>query len=197
MNNYGIVFVIKYCMKKLVLLILLFIFTSCGTFVNVSSQPRVTHILAINDLGQEVQVPLSTFSTGIDPYFYNNWRFYWGNNWYWGYNWWFYFNDPYWRPIIYNFYRSHPVYYNQGYQYVRNNGYRGRNSIIYQNRPTNTVRHQNVGRTTNNNVRVNNTSTNRSQNVIRTQQNTTNRSQSSTRTQQNTTNRSQGSGRRG
>jgi hypothetical protein len=116
-------------MKKIISFLFL-IFTlglsSCGNYQNVSSQPRITHILAINELGQQVQVPLSSFSTGLDPYYYNNWRFYWGNNWYYGNTWWFYFNDPYWRPRIHNYYYSHPVYYNHGYRVARNNGYRGR-----------------------------------------------------------------------
>ena len=96
-------------MKKIMLLLIL-VFTlglsSCGNYQTVSSQPRITHILAVNELGQQVQVPLSTFSDQLDPYYYNNWRFYWGNNWYYGYNWWFYFDDPYWRPRIYNYYYS-------------------------------------------------------------------------------------------
>ena len=134
-------------MRKIILLIIMFFgMTSCGSYVNVSSQPRITHILAVNELGQQVQVPLSTFSTGLDPHYYHNWRFYWGNTWYWGYNWWFYFNDPYWRPRIYNYYCSHPVYYNQGYRYARNNGYRGRNSIITPNRTTPSIRQQSSGR---------------------------------------------------
>jgi hypothetical protein len=116
-------------MKKIVsLFILVFMMglSSCVNYQNVSHRPRVTHILAVNELGQQVQVPLSTFSGGLDPYYYNNWRFYWGNNWYYGNNWWFYFNDPYWRPRIHNYYYSHPVYYNQGFRVARNNGYRGR-----------------------------------------------------------------------
>jgi hypothetical protein len=116
----------KDVMKKIILLCILTIsLLSCGNYQNVSSQPRITHILAVNELGQQVQVPLSTFTTGLDPYYYNNWRFYWGNNWYYGNNWWFYFNDPYWRPFINNYYYSHPVYYNQGFRVARNNGYRG------------------------------------------------------------------------
>ena len=132
-------------MRKIILLIIMFFgMTSCGSYVNVSSQPRITHILAVNELGQQVQVPLSTFSTGLDPHYYHNWRFYWGNTWYWGHNWWFYFNDPYWRPRIYNYYCSHPVYYNQGYRYAINNGYRGRNSIINQNVRSSSTPRQNV-----------------------------------------------------
>jgi hypothetical protein len=132
-------------MRKIILLIIMFFgMTSCGSYVNVSSQPRITHILAVNELGQEVQVPLSTFSTGLDPYFYHNWRFYWGNTWYWGNNWWFYFNDPFWRHRINNFYYSHPVYYNNGYRIARNNGYRGRNSIINQNVRSSSTPRQNV-----------------------------------------------------
>jgi hypothetical protein len=118
----------KDIMRKFMLLLFLVFtlsFSSCGNYQNVSSQPRITHILAVNELGQQVQVPLSTFTTGLDPYYYNNWRFYWGNNWYYGNNWWFYFNDPYWRPFINNYYYSHPVYYNQGFRVARNNGYRG------------------------------------------------------------------------
>ena len=119
-------------MKKIMLLLLL-VFTlglsSCGNYQNVSSQPRITHILAVNELGQQVQVPLSTFSNQLDPYYYNNWRFYWGNNWYYGNHWWFYFDDPYWRPRIHNYYYSHPVYYNQGFRVARNNGYRGSSQI--------------------------------------------------------------------
>jgi hypothetical protein len=116
-------------MKKIILL-LFFVFilglSSCSNYQNISSQPRITHILAVNELGQQVQVPLSTFSNQLDPYYYNNWRFYWGNNWYYGYNWWVYFDDPYWRPRIHNYYYSYPVYYSNGYRVARNNGYRGR-----------------------------------------------------------------------
>ena len=115
------------------MLLLFLVFTlgmsSCGNYHNVSSQPRITHILAVNELGQQVQVPLSTFSNQLDPYYYNNWRFYWGNNWYYGNNWWFYFDDPYWRPRIHNYYYSHPVYYNQGFRVARNNGYRGSSQV--------------------------------------------------------------------
>lgn len=177
-------------MKKIILLIvLLFGFTSCGSYVNVSSQPRITHILAMNELGQEVQVPLSVFTTGLDPLYYSNWRFYWGNTWYMGNNWWFYFNDPYWRPRIYNFYCSHPVYYNQGYRYAVNNGYRGRNSIIYSNRTTTSDIRQNSGRTQNNGVRQGNS--------VRVQPSSSVRNQTPIRTQSSTPNRSQPSGRRG
>jgi hypothetical protein len=113
-------------MKKFIsLLFLILTLSSCGNYQNVSYQPRITHILAVNELGQQVQVPLSSFSNQLDPYYYNNWRFYWGNNWYYGNNWWFYFDDPYWRPRIHNYYYSHPVYYNQGFRVARNNGYRG------------------------------------------------------------------------
>ena len=95
-------------MKKFIsLLFLNLTLSSCGNYQNVSSQPRITHILAVNELGQQVQVPLSSFSNQLDPYYYNNWRFYWGNNWYYGNNWWFYFDDPYWRPRIHNYYYSH------------------------------------------------------------------------------------------
>jgi len=118
----------KDIMRKFILLLFLVFtlsFSSCGNYQNVSSQPRITHILAVNELGQQVQVPLSTFSNQFDPHYYNNWRFYWGNNWYYGYNWWVYFDDPYWRPRIHNYYYSYPVYYNNGYRMARNNGYRG------------------------------------------------------------------------
>jgi len=121
-----LIFIKKNIMKRFLLLLILILgVSSCGNYQNVSHQPRITHILAVNELGQQVQVPLSTFSSGLDPYYYNNWRFYWGNNWYYGNNWWFYFNDPYWRPRIHNYYYSHPVYYNQGFRVARNNGYRG------------------------------------------------------------------------
>jgi hypothetical protein len=111
-------------MKKFIsLLFLILTLSSCGNYQNVSYQPRITHILAVNELGQQVQVPLSSFSNQLDPYYYNNWRFYWGNNWY------FYFDDPYWRPRIHNYYYSHPVYYNQGFRVARNNGYRGSSQV--------------------------------------------------------------------
>jgi hypothetical protein len=129
---------IKIDMKKILMILsTLFLLLSCGSYVNVSAQPRITHILAINELGQEVQVPLSTFSTGLDPHYYHNWRFYWGNTWYWGYNWWFYFNDPYWRPRIYRYYHHHRDYYNIGYRSYRNSGYRGevRPNFQQQNTP--------------------------------------------------------------
>jgi hypothetical protein len=186
-------------MKKLILLLLLTM-NSCGSYVNTSPQPRVTHILAVNDVGQEMVVPLSVFTTGLNPYYYHSWRFYWRNNWYWGYNWWFYFNDPYWRPIIYNFYYSHPNYYNQGYLYARNNGYRGRNSINYQNRPSVSPRQQNVIRTQNNNVRSTNTPSSvrpQNNNVRSTNTPSSVRPQTPTRSQQLSSDRRQPSGRRG
>jgi hypothetical protein len=149
----------KDVMKKIMLLLLL-VFTlglsSCGNYQNVSSQPRITHILAVNELGQQVQVPLSTFSNQLDPYYYNNWRFYWGNNWYYGYNWWVYFDDPYWRPRIHNYYYSYPVYYNNGYRVARNNGYRGRE---YRRDETPSVRPQQGGRTETPSVRPQRTET--------------------------------------
>jgi len=182
-------------MKKLILLLLLFLtMTSCGSQVTTASQPRVTHVLAVNDLGQEILVPLSVFTTELNPYYYHTWRFYWRNNWYWGYNWWFYFNDPYWRPIIYNFYYSHPVYYHQGYVYARNNGYRGRNSINYQNRTSVSPRQQNIGRTQNNSVRIGTTPSTRTQNSDRIQQTTNNRSQGTIRNQRTSSNNSRGRG---
>ena len=144
----------KDVMKKIMLLLFL-VFTlglsSCGNYQTVSSQPRITHILAVNELGQQVQVPLSTFSNQLDPYYYNNWRFYWGNNWYNGYNWWVYFDDPYWRPRIHNYYYSYPVYYNNGYRVARNNGYRGRE---YRRDETSSVRPQQGGRTETPSVRT-------------------------------------------
>jgi len=173
--------------KLLLLLILILTMGSCGPYVNVSSQPRITHILAVNELGQEVQIPLSVFTTGLDPYYYHNWRFYWRNNWYWGYNWWFYFNDPYWRPRIYNFYYTHPVYYNQGYRYAYNNGYRGRNSINRSYRTSTSNMRQNSGRSQNYEVRR--------QNSVRTHQSPPVRSQSSIRSQQLVPNRNQPSRR--
>lgn len=149
----------KKLMKKIILLLFLVFtlgFSSCGNYQNVSSQPRITHILAVNELGQQVQVPLSSFTNELDPYYYNNWRFYWRNNWYYGYNWWFYFDDPFWRPRIHNYYYSYPVYYNHGYRVARNNGYRGREHYRSE---TPSVRPQQGGRTETPSVRPQRTET--------------------------------------
>jgi hypothetical protein len=53
----------KYIMKKIILLLFLILtLSSCGNYQSVPSQPRITHILAVNELGEQVQVPLSSFS---------------------------------------------------------------------------------------------------------------------------------------
>lgn len=137
-------------MKKILLILLTsFLLLSCGTYQNVQSQPRITHILAINELGQEVQVPLSVFEREFDPFYYDRWRFHWNNQWYFGSNWWFYFNDPYWGPRIHRHYRHHRNYYNIGYRSVRNSGHRGevRPNYHQQNTPRTREIQPNIPRT--------------------------------------------------
>lgn len=94
-------------MKKILLFLLILpFFISCGVY-EMSSQPRITHILAINSVGETVNIPINTIILRNDPYFYTNWRFYWGNQWYWGYNWWNQVYDPYWRPRLHRYYRNY------------------------------------------------------------------------------------------
>lgn len=97
-------------MKKILLLLGILFMFSCGSL---SYPPPITHILAVNSIGDTIQVPIEqiryniNYSTGYN--YYNDWRFYYGNNWYWGYQ---------YIPKHYHYY-GYPTYYNN--HYIPNN----------------------------------------------------------------------------
>lgn len=96
---------------------------SCGSF-KYYSNPDITHVLAITELGDTIQVPISQLKRDVQYTYgysyYNNWRFYY-NGWHWGYQ---YFPQHY-------YYYGRPTTYNRPYQY----------------RPQNTSRDETLNRT--------------------------------------------------
>jgi hypothetical protein len=109
-------------MKKLILTLMVgILLTSCNTQRNLKSN-EVTHILAINERGDTVQVPMSElrreFRNEYQPNQYNNWQFYWGSNWYWGNVWYPYYFIPHQYSYRYHYWdnwywRRNPVIINQ------------------------------------------------------------------------------------
>lgn len=94
-------------MKKIILLLLILpLFMSCGVYT-MNPQPKTTHILAVNSLGDTIRLPINTIISRNNPNFYRNWRFYWGGRWYWGHNWRYQINRPYWWV---NSYRTNSNY---------------------------------------------------------------------------------------
>ena len=100
-------------MKNLLLLLLAgVLLTSCVSYNRINGE-RVTHVLAITQSGDTIQVPMNELRRNVQPDYYNNWELYGGNNWYWG-NVWYphhfspyrygYWDDWYWRrrPIVIN-----------------------------------------------------------------------------------------------
>lgn len=99
-------------MKNLLLLLIIALVSSCTSYTHLQSR-KVTHVLAITESGDTIQVPMRELRREIRPGYYNNWQFYSGNNWYSGNIWYPYHFSPYqyrywdnwyWRrtPIIIN-----------------------------------------------------------------------------------------------
>jgi hypothetical protein len=97
-------------MKNLLILLSVVLLSSCSSYTRIQGE-RVTHVLAITENGDTIQVPMNQLRREVQPDYYNNWQFYWGNNWYWG-NVWYphyfspyryrYWDDWYWRnPRVY------------------------------------------------------------------------------------------------
>jgi hypothetical protein len=81
-------------MKNLLLIFLCVLVSSCVSYTRLQGN-RVTHVLAITQTGDTVQVPMNQLRREFEPNYYNNWQFYWGNNWYWGNIWYPYYFSPY------------------------------------------------------------------------------------------------------
>jgi len=149
-------------MKKLLLIILFSpLLFSCGVY-EMNSQPRITHVLAINSLGEQVNVPINSIILRNDPYFYTNWQFYWGNTWYWGYNWYNHVYDPYWRPRLSRYYVNYRPNLRNYTFHRRNRGNTHRNPSVTTRRNVNNrpVVNRNPDNRVRQRIRVN-TTTNR------------------------------------
>ena len=81
-------------MKNLLLLLIILLVSSCTSYTRLQSA-RVTHVLAITESGDTIQVPMRELRREFQPDYYNNWQFYWGNNWYWGNVWYPHHFSPY------------------------------------------------------------------------------------------------------
>jgi hypothetical protein len=72
-------------MRYLLILLLLFLSTSCYTSLEYTRTPNtVTSVLAVTSQGDTVQVPTYQFYTNYQerPAYYNDWRFYYRDTWY-------------------------------------------------------------------------------------------------------------------
>jgi hypothetical protein len=96
-------------MKNILLIFLIVLVSSCTSYTRLQGN-RVTHVLAITQTGDTVQVPMNQLRREFEPTYYNNWQFYWGNNWYWGNVWYPYYFSPY-RHGYWNdwYWRRQPV----------------------------------------------------------------------------------------
>lgn len=98
-------------MKRLLIVVLLLGLSSCGSYRIQQSRPEVSHILAITNQGDTIQVPIEEFQRRLTPQDYSGWNIYWNNSW-WMYNDWYwnYWNpNPRWFTPRYQIYRPRVV----------------------------------------------------------------------------------------
>jgi hypothetical protein len=81
-------------MKNLLILLSIISLSSCSNYKRIERE-RTAYVLAVNQKGDTVQIPMSELRREIRPDYYNNYQFYWRDNWYWGYNWYPYYASPY------------------------------------------------------------------------------------------------------
>ena len=81
-------------MRKLLIILPIILLASCGSYRIQTIQPQVTHVMAITNTGDTIQVPIQEFQRKLTPQDYPGWNIYWNNSW-WIYNDWYW---NYWSP---------------------------------------------------------------------------------------------------
>ena len=81
-------------MRYILIILFVLLFTSCGSYKIHQREPQLSHILAITNQGDTIQVPIQKFQRRLTPQDYSGWNIYWNNSW-WMYNDWYW---NYWNP---------------------------------------------------------------------------------------------------
>lgn len=104
-------------MRVILVLILGMLLMSCNSHRK-TGRERITYVLAVNQMGDTIKVPLRELRRNMYPQHYSRWQFYWGDSWYWGNVWYPQYFVPYYYRYWNGLYWSrYPVMTNPSFQF--------------------------------------------------------------------------------